>query len=172
MRASSAIWLVFVLSFGVALMAAGAKEAQAPPAGDPFAAIDQLAQQVFNEADHNHNHVLNKTEFRNAYTLLETQVDELGRSGAIGKPRKNRPDKDKDKGTHTAASVTASADKLARSNKVSQAEFTFFVHAFVEQADETWRELHAATDAQRKAYNAQRRAMGVYRGRPRYVFPY
>jgi hypothetical protein len=172
MRAATAISLGLLFSFGFAWRSAGAKDDQAPPPGDPFAAIDQLAQQVFNEADHNHNHVLNKTEFRNAYTMLETQVDELGRTSVIGKPKKNRPDKDKDKGARAAASVVASADKLAHSNKVSQAEFTFFVHAFVEQADETWREMHAATDAQRKAYNAQRRIMGAYRGRPRYVIPY
>jgi len=123
---------------------------------DQLAAVDQLAQQIFNEADKNHNHVLNKNEFRNADGLLRDTVEQWGREGLIGKPKK-ASSKEKEI-TGQADAVNASGAKLARSNKVSQAEFTFYAQAVVEQADQHWRQALAAAAAQRKAISAQRRA--------------
>jgi hypothetical protein len=133
---------------------------------DPLANIDQLAQRVFTGADQNHNHVLNKAEFRDAQAMLESTVEEWGREGIIGKPKKPG-NKQQDSG-NASASAVASANKLGKSNHVSQPEFTFYVHSFVEEADQQWRQMNAAA-AQLKAMNAQRR---VYPTRGRRFVPY
>ncbi len=136
---------------------------------DRAAAIDEIAQSVFAAADRNHNHVLNKSEFEDAQNLLDEEIRKLGQQGAIGKPAKASIDS-AEKDRHAAASANAAANKLSRSNKISQAEFTYYVHAAIDEADVEWRQLHAQADAQRKAAMMQR-MMAPRRGRPRYVYP-
>ena len=164
--------VLIVLFSSLAGVGIGADPAKAKdaPGNDQSAAVDQLAQQIFTEADKNHNHVLNKSEFRNAESLLKDEVDRWGREGLIGKPKKSNA-KEKEIASQTDA-VSASANRLSRSNKVSQAEFTFHAQTVVDQADEYWRQAKAAAAAQQKAISAQRRAVGP-RGRGRWVpYPY
>jgi hypothetical protein len=130
---------------------------------------DALADRVFKAADHNRNHVLNKNEFATARELLDSEIQKLGAQGLIGKPK--RPTKNQQDATGESKS-TADRDKLARSNKVSPAEFTFFVHQVLDQADQQWRESRVIAENQRKLYNAQRRAMSQMRRRvPRPIYP-
>jgi hypothetical protein len=145
-----------------------AKVPKSQPLDGGAVTIDELAQNVFDAADRNHNHVLNKSEFANAERTLAETIDDMGRQGVIGKPKKAN----KDKQQAAAASNPSQGDKLARSNKVSQAEFTFFAHSMLDEADENWRQMRAAAEAQQKAYNAQRRAMRANRGRGPYRYPY
>ncbi len=167
MRTFLVIFFSAVAGAGFGAHPANAKDA---PGNDQSAAVDQLAQRIFTEADKNHNHVLNKNEFRNAEGLLKDAVDQWGREGLIGKPKKPSA-KDKETSSQTDA-VSASANKLSRSNKVSQAEFTFHAQAVVDQADENWRQAKAAAAAQQKAISAQRRT-NASRGRGRWVpYPY
>jgi hypothetical protein len=167
MRNSAVILFGIMSSVGLSGVPACLAAAGQQGAGDSAANIDQLAQKVFTSADQNHNHVLNKAEFRDAQAMLESTVEEWGRAGIIGKPR--RPgNKQQDPGSASASAI-ASANKLSKSNRVSQAEFTFYVHSFVEEADQQWRQMNAATAAQRKAMNAQRR---VYPARGRRFVPY
>ena len=134
------------------------------------AIADALSQKIFQAADRNHNHVLNKNEFAEAREMLDNEVAALGRQGVIGRPK--RPDKAKQKADAGATPSGINVDKLARSNKVSPAEFTFLTHSVLDQADAEWRQMRLATDAQRKAYQAQRRAMGPMRPRNVYRIPY
>jgi hypothetical protein len=166
MRTAAVILFGVLASAGLGATPAAKQGHQQGP-GDLSAAIDQLAQQIFTSADHNHNHVLNKSEFQDARALLESAVDEWGRSGMIGKPKKPG-NKDQDPG-NASTSAIASASKLAKSNRVSQAEFTFYVHSVVEEADQRWRQLNAAAAAQRKLMSTQRR---LYPPRGRRFAPY
>jgi hypothetical protein len=169
------IFFMLVLLIGVSCdhcQAAGQKAA-AEPNNDNSAAIDQLAKTIFSAADANHNHVLNKHEFENAEEALDEKVRQWGQTGVIGKPKKQNPrGKDKDKDVPAAGGATATGNKLARSNKVSEAEFTFYVQSVVDEADQYWRQMHTASDAQRKAYNAARQAAARGRGRGRMQVPY
>jgi hypothetical protein len=113
---------------------------------------------------------LNKSEFKDAQQMLDEEIQKLGQQGAIGKARKTSID-EVEKAETAARSAATSANKLAKSNKISQAEFTYYVHAAVEQADYQWREMRAQADAHRKAYNLQRQ-MYSRRGHPRYPYPY
>jgi hypothetical protein len=167
MRNTAVILFGIIASAGLSGVPAAAKQAGQKTADDPSASIDQLAQKVFTSADQNHNHVLNKAEFRDAQAMLESTVEEWGRAGIIGKPKK--PGNKQQDSANASASAIATANKLGKSNHVSQAEFTFYVHAFVEEADQQWRQVNAATAAQRKAMNAQRR---VYPARGRRFVPY
>ena len=167
MRNAAVILFGIISSAGLSGLPACLAAAGQQDPGDPSANIDQLAQKVFTSADQNRNHVLNKAEFRDAQAMLESTVEEWGRAGIIGKPKKPG-NKQHDSGTASASAI-ASANKLGKSNHVSQAEFTFYVHAFVEEADQQWLQMNAATAAQRKAMNAQRR---VYPARGRRFVPY
>jgi len=132
---------------------------------------DTLADRVFKAADHNHNHVLNKTEFANAREMLDSEIQKLGAQGLIGRPK--RPTKNKQDVPSSSTSTVDDA-KLARSNKVSPAEFTFFVHQLLDQADQQWREARMVAENQRKIYNAQRRAASAMRHRvlrPPMIYP-
>ncbi len=169
MRTAVAVLFVVIVGLGLGRSAAAARQAGQQDQGDQSALVDQLAQRIFTSADHNHNHVLNKVEFRDAETMLESAVAEWGREGIIGKPKKPG---NKEKGSdHASGAAAASANKLAKSGKVSQAEFTFHVHSVVEEADQQWRQMNAAAAAQRKAMNAQRRAYPA-RGRRIVSYPY
>jgi hypothetical protein len=151
----------------------GAWGADVPNAKPPNLAemADTLADRVFKAADHNHNHVLNKNEFAAAREMLDSEIQKLGTQGLIGRPK--RPAKNQQNTTADFKSTTDS-DKLARSNKVSPAEFTFFVHQLLDQADQQWREARVVAENQRKLYNAQRRAVSQMRHRvlrPPYPVP-
>jgi hypothetical protein len=157
--------LAWVLDLGLGPVFA----ADGPQAASLPALADELAQRIFQSADLNHNHVLNRNEFAEAHEMLLNEVATLGRQGVIGKPKRPSKDKQADK---TLPGSQVNADKLARSNKVTPAEFTFLAHSVVDQADEQWRQMRATADAQRKAYNAQRNAMRRVRGRGIYPLPY
>jgi hypothetical protein len=154
---------LFAVGLGPVFAADGAQTSSLP------ALADELAQRVFQSADLNHNHVLNRNEFAEAHEMLLNEVAALGRQGVIGKPKKPTKDKQGDK---ALPGSQVNADKLARSNKVTPAEFTFLAHAVLDKADEQWREMRATAEAQRKAYNAQRNAMRRVRGRGVYPLPY
>jgi hypothetical protein len=158
---SAAVWVGLAFNG----LPAAAKQAAQQDQGDPTAKVDQLAQRIFNGADQNHNHVLNKNEFQNAQAALQAAVAEWGRTGVIGQPKK--PGHNEKAGDRPAVLATSSPDKLAKSNKVSQAEFSFYAHSVVEEADQQWRQANAAAAAQRKAL-AQRRG---YPGRGRRFVP-
>ncbi len=153
----------------VVALPAVAKEPKSQPLGGAAVTIDELAQRVFDAADRNHNHVLNKNEFANAERALAEAIDDMGRQGVIGRPKKANKDKQQ---AVPAASNPSQGDKLARSNKVSQAEFMFFAHSMLDEADANWRQMRATAEAQRRAYEAQRRAMRANRGRGPYRYPY
>jgi fructose-specific phosphotransferase system component IIB len=167
---STAIRLGFGLltSLGVGAMAAAADKPAQKPEADQSAAIEELAHAIFANADRNHNQALNKSEFSAAQEMLQEEIQKLGQQGAIGKPKKPSV-KDIEKAQGASAAADASAKKLSRSNKVTQAEFSYYVHAVVDEADEQWREMRAQADAQRKAYNLQRQMYGR-RGRMRYPY--
>lgn len=174
MRFAALFALVLVVSAS-SVLAAGAKDDAARSVSDM---ADELSQQIFTRADRNHNGLLSKREFADAESALEETVTQWGRSGLIGKQQR-RGAKTGDSQPKLDNSSGKSADKLAKSNKVTQAEFTFYVHSMVSEADEEFRQYYAMADAQRKAYqqqqqmyNAQRNAMRNQYRRPRYVIPY
>lgn len=123
------------------------------------AAVDTLAQSIFASADRNHNQVLNKSEFQQAQELLDAEIAKLGQQGAIGQPKKQSA-QDIEKAENASASAEISANKLSRSNKVTRAEFTYYVHSVVDEADQYWRQMRAQAAAQQKAFNAQRQRYG------------
>jgi hypothetical protein len=166
MRAAIGVSIGFLAGLLASVLPAEADDAQAPRLDNSAAAIDDLAQRVFASADRNRNHFLNKSEFAGARAMLAAEIESLGRQGRIGKPKKTN--KDRGQNAQVAAPSGASYEKLARSNRVSQAEFTFFAHGAFDEADEAWRQMRAVAGAQRRAYNAQKRALeaqrrGIYR---------
>ncbi len=54
-------------------------------------AVDQLAEQVFKEADGNHNHVLSRGESDGAEELLQTGIMNLVQQGVLGVPQRQHP---------------------------------------------------------------------------------
>ena len=167
----AAVWIIAVVMCGlfVNVSQAAQKDAANQQETARSAMIDQLADRVFKAADGNHNHFLNKTEFATAQGLLEEAVNEWGRNRVIGKPQQANK-KTQQKEALATASASASEQKLAKSPKTSPAEFSFYVHSYVDQADVRWQQINAAADAQRKAYNAQR-VHASRRGRVP-VYPY
>lgn len=176
---------LIVLSLSVFVVVASndcqaAQKKGADPANDELAAaIDQVAKTIFAASDTNHNHVLNKHEFATADDALDAQVQQMAQAGLIGKPKKQSPkekakakEQNKDRDPSAPSAATATGNKLARSNKVSEAEFTFYVRSVVDEADEYWRQSRTANEAQLKANNAARRANPRYRGRGRMQVPY
>lgn len=113
---------------------------------------ERLARRVFDEADRNRNQVLNKTELKNAQEMLEATINEWACCGMIGKPRKSHSQADQ------PAQAAAPIPVLPRGNKVTQAEFAFYVHVLVDAADQHWRELNTARQAHSRALAAQRAA--------------
>jgi hypothetical protein len=172
MRAPIAVGLGASIALHAAVLQAGQKDDRAARASERSAMIDQLARDIFAAADHNHNQLLSKREFAEAQEQLLAAVADLGRRRLIGNPKKSTAKnaaREEEKSVLANVSAEVSADKLAKSNKVSPAEFTFYVHSVVDAAERQWREINAAADAQAKAYNAQRRAYRPYR---RYAYPY
>jgi len=147
--------LTIVLCGGVMRSAAIAADGVG---AETTASIDEMAEKIFKEADRNHNGVLNRGEFSTAEDLLQNSLDQLGRSGAIGKQKKTSK-KDQDRAESASKSTKTSLEKLEKAKSVSQAQFTYLVHSAIEEADEQWREYNAMTDAQRKAMAAQRSMM-------------
>lgn len=176
---------LIVFSLGALILVASddcqaAQKKGADPANDELSvAIDKLAKSIFAASDTNHNHVLNKHEFANADDALDAQVQQMAQSGLIGKPKRQSPkdkakakEQNKDHDPSAASPATATGNRLARSNKVSEAEFTFYVRSVVDEADEYWQQARTANEAQLKAYNAARQANPRYRGRGRMQAPY
>ena len=126
--------------------------------------IDDMAKEVFNRADRNHNGLLSKREFADAETLLDQVVSQWGRTRTIGKPKQGKSGQQPEE-KPAGQSAEAQGNKLAKSNKVTQAEFTFYVNAVVTQADQLWSNYYQMSEAQQKAYQAQRAAMRNQGGR-------
>jgi hypothetical protein len=124
--------------------------------------VDDMAKQVFEQADRNHNGLLSKREFADAETLLDAHVSQWVQTRTIGKPKAANAKDSKDE-QPPSQSAEKSGNKLAKSNKVTQAEFTFYVHAVVTEADEHWRQYNTLSDAQRQAYAAQQKAYNAQR---------
>ena len=124
---------------------------------DNPAAVDELARQIFAKADRNRNQFLSKSEFATARQMLAGEFEALGRQGLIGKLKPPNKNHDSGASPHT----TAASDKLARSNRVSQAEFSVFAHEALVEADEAWRQIHAAEYEQRKAIERRKRSLGA-----------
>jgi hypothetical protein len=167
-----AVSLLYSLAAGS--LQAAPKEERAKQASEREAMIEQLAHKVFSTADHNHNQLLNKREFADAQTMLQTAIAEWGRTRVIGKPHQvtgKRIAKEQETSLLASASAKVSADNLARSNKVTPAEFAFYVHSLVDEADAQWRQNNTAADAQAKALAAERRAMNANRRLRRYAYP-
>lgn len=144
----------------------------------PVAEIDAVAQQIFSQADKNHNDYLSKIEFGRARAALTGEVDSWGQQGLIGKPLKSKAKSRSQQPPAAPLDVVVAGDKLARSNKVSLAEFTYFAHAILSDADSGWRQMHADEAAQRKAASQQRKALdaerraGRLRGRTVFGIPF
>ena len=178
MRTMLSLVVVVLVASNVCL--AAQKKAAEPSSDEQLsAAVDQLAKTIFATADTNHNHVLNKHEFANADDALDAQVQQMAQAGLIGKPKRQSAkekakakEQNKDRDPSAASPATTTGNKLARSNKVSEAEFIFYVRSVVDEADEYWREARTANEAQLKAYNAARQANPRYRGRGRMPVPY
>lgn len=178
MRTSLSLLAIVLLFVACAAAAQAAPKDKAAPKQDERAArIDQLVQDIFTRADKNHNHALNKTEFANAQAMLEETVQEWAQQGLIGvakKPPAKRAQAESPNPELAEAASHVSTEKLARSNRISQAEFTFYVHAYVDQADQHVQDVKAAAGAQRKAQNAARamRRRGVPIPRATGIYPY
>ncbi len=153
-------WILALWAGGQFMFATTAVHA-APPRADKITAMtNELAERLFEQADRNRNHFLNKGEFREAQAAVEAAVMEWGNQGLIGKAGKGaaakKPAEDDAKRQQAAQ---ASLAKLAKNSKISEAEFAHYVHNVVDQADAQFREYNTATEAQRqvmKAQNAQR----------------
>src|SRR4051812_32455661 len=150
---------VALFSGTAATLAAGKKDDGGQQANSRAVMADELARKIFSSADHNRNQMLSKREFADAETRLRSTLDEWGRKRVIGQPRKTSPrkqEKNLEAGEMATASMKVSGDKLAKSNKVTQAEFSSYVQSAVEQADQQWRQANTAADAQAKAAKANR----------------
>jgi hypothetical protein len=172
MRDSILIGLVLSSAVVAGSLRAAGKDDRANQANAREAMIEQLAQKIFAAADYNHNQLLNKREFAEAQTKLESTIAEWGRTRVIGQPQKanaRKQEKSLESGLLASASQKVSADSLAKSNKVTPGEFGLYVHSAVDAADQQWRQANTAADAQAKANAAQRRAMGAARRARRYV---
>lgn len=163
-----------VMLTGVTLLAADGRQTPGSPkrgaeaAAEMSAMVEQLVQTVFTAADTNHNRYLSKREFENADSALVSVVNDWGRQGLIGKPkRQNKTDNGQSK--ETSADVLGV--RLAKNNRISQPEFAIYVHAVVEQADQDWRAARATADAQRKLLSQYRSYYQPHRGRVRYPQP-
>lgn len=130
----------------------------------PSVEIDTVAQEIFSQADKNHNDYLSKIEFARAHAALVGQVEAWGYQGLIGKPLKGKSKARSHGARGVSLDVVVAGDKLARSNKVTLAEFTHFAHAILADADGTWRQMHADQAIQRKAASQQRKALNADRG--------
>ncbi len=137
--------------------------------------IDDMAKDVFKQADGNRNGMLSRREFENAETLLGRAVTQWGQNGLIGKPKPGKRGNNSDNfdSAPTGQSAAeAKGNKLAKAGKVTQAEFTFYAHAVVSEADQMWRQYHQMSQAQQKAYNAQRQLRSAVRRRRVVVTPF
>ena len=126
--------------------------------------VDDMAKQAFDRADHNHNGLLSRREFVDAETLLDEVLSQWVQTRIIGKPKPaNAKRGSTDKEEPPVQSSEKNGAKLAKSNKVTQAEFTFYVHGVVAEADQQWRQYNTMSDAQRQAYAAQQKAINAQR---------
>jgi len=142
------VWSFITVAHVVAAPPGKRAVPQAPQGADLQSQIDTLAQKLFTASDKNHNGVLNKGEFQQAQQALAASIDEMDRAGTIGRPHAG-------KGRADAQPVASpSAEKLAKSNKVSQGDFATYVQAMVQHADQQFQQVNsaaAAAAAQRKA---------------------
>ena len=72
MRNAAVILFAVIASAGLSAVPAAANNAGQQGPADSSANTEQLAQRVFTSADQNHNHVLNRAEFRDAEAMLES----------------------------------------------------------------------------------------------------
>jgi hypothetical protein len=166
------VGLISALSMSPAQAADKADRKQ--QAADREAMVEQLANKIFTTADRNRNQLLNKREFVEAQSLLDDTLEEWGRTRVIGQPKKanaRKKENDLEKGELAAASAKVSSESLAKSNKVTKSEFSIYVQAAVDQADQQWRQINTTADAQAKALAAQRRNMRGSRRQVRTGYP-
>lgn len=174
------LWILTALGMaaGTSLAVAAEGDSHSSQALSPWATIDASAQEIFSQADKNHNDFLSKIEFGRARATLTGEIEAWGQQGLIGKPIKSKTRARSSQPPPVPIDVAVAGDKLARSNKVSLAEFMYFAHAALTDADSSWRQMHAERAAQRKAENQQRKALdaerraGRLRGRTVFGIPF
>jgi hypothetical protein len=174
MRSALVLVIALISAFSIIPAQAAPKADRKQEASDREAMVEQLATKIFTTADRNRNQLLNKREFVEAQSLLDDTIEEWGRTRVIGQPQKanaRKKENDLEKGELAAASAKVSSESLAKSNKVTKSEFSIYVHAVVDQADQQWRQANTTADAQAKALAAQRRNMRGNRRQVRTGYP-
>jgi hypothetical protein len=115
---------------------------------DPNPAIDRIAREVFKENDRNHNSALSRTELHTAEKDAQTRLLQLARQGVLGAGKKDVE----------VSPAAASQASLEKSNKVSQDEFTAYVHSMAQQVDIAARQQNQTAAAQQKKLAAAKKA--------------
>ncbi len=150
-RWTCGVLVLLVAADGVAV-AQGVKKGRQNPAqlreNAKEEAVDRLAEQVFNEADGNHNHVLSRSESATADELLQNGIMSLVEQGVLGMPLQQG----KGKGKNGKKQVQVQAPNGAavfgpppstetkKGKSISLNEFKAYAHTMAQQADAQWAE--------------------------------
>jgi len=133
--------------------------------------VDEAIQAIFTAADKNHNHELSRIEFGTAQSALHSTIEQLAVRGVIGAPKgKAKP---KAEESAPAAKVDLAAlNKMAKSNHVTQAQFTAYAQTLVAETEQQLQQMRAMSAAQNKAYQDLRRMRRNARTQARTPFSY
>jgi hypothetical protein len=135
--------------------------------------VDEAIQAIFTAADKNRNHELSRIEFGTAQTALHTTIEQLAARGVIGAPKGKGKGKGKADESATESKVDLAAlNKMAKSNHVTQAQFTDYAQTLVAETEQQLQQMRAMSEQQRKAYQELRRARRSSRMQVRTPFSY
>lgn len=119
--------------------------------------VDEAIQAIFTAADKNRNHELSRIEFGTAQSALHTTIEQFAARGVIGAP-KGKSKAKADESAPEAKVDLAALNKMAKSNHVTQAQFTDYAQALVAETEQQLQQMRAMSDQERKAYQEMRRA--------------
>jgi hypothetical protein len=119
--------------------------------------VDEAIAAIFTAADKNHNHELSRIEFGTAQSALHSTIEQLAAHGMIGAPKGKGQGK-ADESAPAAKVDLATLNKMAKSNHVTQAQFTDYAQTLVAETEEQLQQMRAMSAAQNKAYQDLRRS--------------
>ncbi len=144
--------------FGSAAHAQGVKKGRQNPAqlreNAKEEAVDKLAEDVFNQADGNRNHVLSRSELGNAEELLQNGIMSLVEQGVLGMPIQQKKGKNGKRQVQVQAPNGAAvfgpppSTEPKKGKSTSLTEFKAFAHAEAQKADAQGAETRAAQTQQ------------------------
>jgi hypothetical protein len=110
--------------------------------------IDQLAEQVYQQADRNHNQVLSRTEYKTADELLQNGIQSLAQQGILGQPGRPPGGAQQAKVKPPNGAAVFGAPPVANKNRVTLAEFKAYAHTLAQEADTAWAQVRATMPGQ------------------------